>query len=246
MSNDGRPASADHLDLVRTLADLAREFGNSRQVRTTDDVLDSVLSVSIELVEPADHASVGSVGGAATSATGFPRRATSDVASTLDDVQVSAGVGPSVEVLSTVDGEPTALAGSVERWPALAETATASGVRSIAAVPMFTKERTLGVLTLYSVTESAFDDEDLTVASAVAAHAAIALQGVQKEAQFRSGLASRDIIGQAKGMLMERFEVDSVQAFEMLSRLSQDNNRPLHLLAADIVEAGAKLRQESS
>ena len=50
-----------------------------------------------------------------------------------------------------------------------------------------------------------------------------------------SALASRDIIGQAKGMIMERFAIDAVQAFELLRKLSQDTNTPLARLAADLV-----------
>ncbi|MBY6707859.1 GAF and ANTAR domain-containing protein [Rhodococcus sp. BP-241] len=248
MSNDGRPPSSEHLDLVRTLAELAREFAGSRQVRTIDEVLDHVLAVSVDLIDAADHASVRLA--AEVSGPAEPSRTSSDIAAALDRVQRRPGDGPTVDLLhrsSEADVDlADVVAGPVHRWPGLAEVADAVGVRALAAVPLAMHERTLGVLTLYSSSTAAFDEDSLTVATAIAAHAAIAVQSLQKEAQFRSGLASRDIIGQAKGMLMERFEVDSVQAFEMLSKLSQNNNRPLHKLAADIVEAGAKLRYPST
>lgn len=54
--------------------------------------------------------------------------------------------------------------------------------------------------------------------------------------QLRRGLATRDIIGQAKGMLMERFDVDSAAAFELLVRLSQQSNTPLAVIARKLVE----------
>jgi AmiR/NasT family two-component response regulator len=60
---------------------------------------------------------------------------------------------------------------------------------------------------------------------------------VRRDEQFRSALASRDIIGQAKGMIMERFKIDAVQAFELLKRLSQSSNTPLAVVARQLVES---------
>jgi AmiR/NasT family two-component response regulator len=65
----------------------------------------------------------------------------------------------------------------------------------------------------------------------LATHAALAFAAVDTQGQFYSALASRDHIGQAKGILMERFDVDSVQAFGMLRKMSQDTNTPLRDVA---------------
>ena len=59
----------------------------------------------------------------------------------------------------------------------------------------------------------------------------------RQQGDFRSALASRDLIGQAKGMLMERFTIDAVAAFELLRRLSQDTNTPLVEVARQVTEA---------
>ncbi len=59
-----------------------------------------------------------------------------------------------------------------------------------------------------------------------------------REAQFQSALASRDAIGQAKGMLMERFGVDAVRAFELMRHLSQESNTPIVTIAARIITTG--------
>ncbi|MCV7022521.1 ANTAR domain-containing protein [Mycolicibacterium novocastrense] len=77
--------------------------------------------------------------------------------------------------------------------------------------------------------------EDLALA--VAAHAAIGLATARRDDQFQTALASRDIIGQAKGMIMERFGVDAPAAFNLLVSLSQEKNTPLHLIAAQLVDA---------
>jgi hypothetical protein len=71
-----------------------------------------------------------------------------------------------------------------------------------------------------------------------AAHTALAWNMVRRGEQFRSALASRDIIGQAKGTVMERFDVGAVQAFDMLKRLSQTTNSPVVDIARRLVQAG--------
>ncbi|PRC44823.1 hypothetical protein C6A85_98280, partial [Mycobacterium sp. ITM-2017-0098] len=68
-----------------------------------------------------------------------------------------------------------------------------------------------------------------------AAHSSVAWNSARREAQFQRALTSRDIIGQAKGMIMERYRVDAVQAFELLRKLSQDSNVALIQVAADLV-----------
>ena len=71
-------------------------------------------------------------------------------------------------------------------------------------------------------------------------HAAIALINDKRERQFKAALASRDVIGQAKGMIMERFGVDAPRAFAMLTAISQETNTPVRDLAARLVDC-AKL-----
>ena len=68
-------------------------------------------------------------------------------------------------------------------------------------------------------------------------HAAVALSAVNTRQQIDSALASRDHIGQAKGIVMERFDVDAVQAFAMLKTLSQESNTPLRQLAERVIDS---------
>ena len=72
----------------------------------------------------------------------------------------------------------------------------------------------------------------------LATQAAIALIADDKDLQFRSALASRDMIGQAKGMIMERFDVDGNRAFELLKRLSPDSNTRLVDVATELIARG--------
>jgi hypothetical protein len=93
----------------------------------------------------------------------------------------------------------------------------------------------LGALNLYSRPPNAFDDESEQVGLLFASHAAVAFAGVRKEAQLAKAVVSRDLIGQAKGILMERYNISPERAFLVLTRISQDNNRKLHDIATELV-----------
>lgn len=123
-----------------------------------------------------------------------------------------------------------------ERFPdyrrdALAETP----IRSIMAFQMFIAGETLGALNVYSEQPGVFTPQSRNLGLIFAAHTSVAWNAARREDQFRRALSSRDIIGQAKGMIMERYGVDAVQAFEVLRKLSQDSNVPLIKIATDLV-----------
>jgi len=88
-----------------------------------------------------------------------------------------------------------------------------------------------GALNLLSSSPHAFDDDAVSIGASLATHAAIAVIAAQREEQFRDALESRDTIGQAKGMLMEKLSVDADQAFRLLRKLSQQRNTPLYEIA---------------
>jgi AmiR/NasT family two-component response regulator len=79
--------------------------------------------------------------------------------------------------------------------------------------------------------------ESQALGAMLATHAAIALITDDRQHQFESALASRDVIGQAKGMIMERFSVDATRAFEMLRKISQASNTPVNDIARRLTTA---------
>ncbi|ORA25358.1 hypothetical protein BST12_03495 [Mycobacterium angelicum] len=81
---------------------------------------------------------------------------------------------------------------------------------------------------------------------AFATHAALAWNISRRDDQFRSALASRAIIGQAKGMLMERFGIDAVAAFYLLKRLSQESNTPVVDISHRLVNVERPRREAPS
>ena len=102
---------------------------------------------------------------------------------------------------------------------------------------LFTDQKKMGALNFYGEQPAVFDDDAVEMGLILATHAALAWKLLRREEQFRSALGSRDIIGQAKGMLMERFKIDAVQAFELLKRLSQNSNTPVATVARQLVES---------
>ncbi len=53
--------------------------------------------------------------------------------------------------------------------------------------------------------------------------------------QLRCALESRDIIGQAKGVVMERFNVDATAAFQLLVKVSQNANIPVEQISRKLI-----------
>lgn len=123
------------------------------------------------------------------------------------------------------------------RWPAYCREARETPIRSIISFQLFADHHQMGALNFYADQPYAFDDDAAEMGLILATHAAVGWNMVRRDEQFRSALASRDIIGQAKGMIMERFKIDAVQAFELLKRLSQSSNTPLAVVARQLVES---------
>ena len=129
-----------------------------------------------------------------------------------------------------------------ERWPRFGSAASAEGINSSLSFQLFTYGKCRAALNLFGRNRNAFNMEAEAIAGMLATHAATALivhNGAlivhNKELQFRSALASRDAISQAKGMIMERFNVDAIRAFELMVRVSQNSNTRVADLAQEIV-----------
>jgi len=108
-------------------------------------------------------------------------------------------------------------------------------IRSIMAFQMFIAGETMGALNVYSEEPNVFGQVSRDMGLIFAAHSSVAWNAARRDEQFKRALGSRDLIGQAKGMIMERYGVDAVQAFEVLRKLSQDSNVPLVQVATELV-----------
>ena len=158
------------------------------------------------------------------------------VAETVDDIQDRTKEGP---CLTSAWEQHTVRVNDVAaevRWPLFCrETLQSTPVRSAQSFQLFRHRESMGALNFYGGLPGTFDDESLELGLTLAAHIAIAWNLLLRDDQFRSALASRDVIGQAKGILMERFGIDAVAAFDLLKKLSQESNTPLAALADKVV-----------
>ncbi len=130
-----------------------------------------------------------------------------------------------------------------QRWPRYAQRLADAGLRSVLGVPLHAFGSTIGVMNVYRDTAAPWSTEDVTAAQilgALGASAVVYSSDVTHErdlaTQLRSAITSRDTIGQAKGILMEREQVDADAAFALLRDISQRSNRKLREVAAAIVE----------
>jgi AmiR/NasT family two-component response regulator len=72
----------------------------------------------------------------------------------------------------------------------------------------------------------------------VAAHASVALARIRSERDLWRAIDSRHLIGQAQGILMERFKLSPERAFSVLRRHSQQHNIKLHQVAGELISTG--------
>ena len=123
-----------------------------------------------------------------------------------------------------------------ERWPRFSPLAAELGLHSMLSVRLFDSEQTLGALNLYSTSVRDFEEDDVAMAHIFGQHASVALATARREAGLRQAIDARHLIGQAQGILMERFDLTADQSFAVLRRYSQENNVKLRSVAAEIIE----------
>ncbi|SFO48894.1 ANTAR domain-containing protein [Pseudonocardia ammonioxydans] len=161
--------------------------------------------------------------------------ATDDRVPALVEVMGRCGHGPCVDTLASATAEEIVVADLVEeqdRWPGFAPAAIAAGMRSVVCVAMAPDDHPAKSLSAWSDEPGAFADPwERTVMAAFVTQAAIAVYGAQRAAHLTRALATRDVIGRAKGILMERFSLGDDDAFGLLVRSSQDINMKLHDVA---------------
>jgi GAF domain-containing protein len=130
--------------------------------------------------------------------------ATDPLVNDVDQAQYETGQGPCLDAIHEQRIVRAPVLATDRRWPRFAERATAIGVRSMLSFRLYVLDGNLGALNLYALTPNAFDDESEHVGALFAAHAAIAMASAQREQNLVQAVSVRDLIGQAKGILMER------------------------------------------
>ncbi len=214
--------------MVERLMDVARQLAGQD---TPTSTAESLTRLAVELVAGADDAGVTMRHSKGRLESVAP---TSGLVAQADGLQHSLREGPCVDALEADEVETRDLAAET-RWPRWRPEVLESGVRSMLCVQLRLDDRGLGALNLYSTRPEAFDDGDRAAARYLASHGAILMSAARERDTLQQALESRTTIGQAEGLLMERFGIDAETAFTVLVRYSQSTQTKLSTVAEDLV-----------
>jgi len=218
--------------LARQLSDLARSLEAEHDPTA---MLDEVVQAAVRLIPGADEASISVVIGRSDVSSRHP---TGELPTKVDAVQNRTGQGPCLDAVFNHTTVRVPDMAHEDRWPTFAAGAADLGAASMLSFQLYVEGDNLGALNLYSRRPNAFDDDSEHVGLLFASHAAIAFADAEKVRNLKVSLASRDVIGQAKGILMERFKISGDQAFLLLTRASQNRNRKLRDIAEELAHTG--------
>jgi GAF domain-containing protein len=219
-------------ELAGRLGELARAFQAERSVAGT---LDAIVRAAVGTVPGADQAGVSQVEDRRTVRT---MTGTDPLVYEVDQAQYDEHQGPCLDALFVHRTVLVPDMAAETRWPRFSARALALGVGSMLAFQLYVDSGRLGSLNLYSRQPGAFDDESERVGVLFAAHAGIALADAEQLRHLSRALDVRDLIGQAKGILMERHKLTGDQAFGLLVTVSQNTNTRLVEVARYLVETG--------
>ncbi len=216
-----------------------------------DELLQKVVLLARHTVDGAHSASITVVdqGHFRTS------NSTDDEALTIDEAQYADDDGPCLRALRGASQLQVVVGNGDHDWPRVQEKAREIGVTSILSTPLVRAPGdAVGALNIYGRQDRRFPDSALRTAALIGEHAAILVgnaldlvSATELNEQLRHAVASREIIGEAKGIIMERESCTRDEAFEVLRRASQRENRKLRDLAEElVVRVEARQHQEQS
>lgn len=217
--------------VAAALAEATKHFNRPRAL---DETLSAIAEAARDTIPGVDHAGISILhrnGRIETLAS------TDRLVRRLDTIQYELREGPCVESVTT--DQPVVVASHIrraDRWPNYVPRATEEGLRAQLALRLYSNEATFGSLNLY-VTESDIIHRDaVQVAELFTTHAAIALGHARYEHQLNEALVSRKVIGQAIGVIMERYKINEDRAFNFLVRASSTSNIKLRDVAESVLE----------
>ncbi|WP_082533853.1 ANTAR domain-containing protein [Marmoricola sp. Leaf446] len=217
--------------MARAIAHAAQQM---HRPATVDDTLEVIVRSAVEALPTFDHIGVSTVEKDGRIVT---RASTSALVLELDDLQYSLAEGPCVASMDGDDVVPAPRIAGDERWPHYLPGALALGLRSQLGVRLHLDDHgTIGGLNLYSTTSDDISEEDVAVAAFFATHAALALGTARHVESLNQAVATRQLIGQAIGILMERYVLSEQAAQAFLWRTSSHGNTKVRAVAADLVD----------
>jgi GAF domain-containing protein len=196
--------------------------------------LQAIVSTATSMLSPARHAGLIIISRGEL----IPRASTGEPPLLLDRLQQQLGEGPCISAARHQSVSRIEDTRHDQRWPQFSTEAARLNVLSMLCVPLRAHERCLGALSLYADQPAAFTDLHERVTTLLATFAALALAEAQRAEQMNDALGNRDVIGQAKGILMERRGITADAAFAVLARVSQAENTKVAEIARRLAQTG--------
>jgi hypothetical protein len=218
--------------LLLARADLAVELSGEP---TPTEQLARVVCLAVRLVPGTEHAGVSLQRGGQKVEN---LAATSTIATACDQARHDLGEGPLPQVGVIHGSIRIDDLGAERRWPRFAARAVELGVRSMLVCELPGTRGGTGMLSLYSSRRRGFNAASELVAPVFASRAALALAHAEQVLNLRRAIGTRQVIGEAVGILMERHRLTADQAFERLVTVSQHRHVKLRELATRLTETG--------
>lgn len=179
--------------------------------------------------------------------------ATDDFTLKIDHDQYENREGPCLQALSTQEVVSVENIANDIRWPNFAKAAERDGLGAVLSLPLSARDQPIGALNLYSKKANSFGDNSRPLGELFARQASVAISNahvyrsaVQLAEQLKDAIKTREVIGEAKGILMAQERVTEDEAFEMLKRVSQNKNVKLREIAQKIVDEAVKKPGQSN
>jgi GAF domain-containing protein len=221
------------LKYAEDFARLAEQLLAEHQEQPT---LERIAALALQAVDPCDWCAItlrDAQGRLSTPA------ATSDVAERAAELENELGEGPCLDAVWDMNSVSVNDLTAPNRWQRWSPAAVGLGIKSMLSVRLeLSGQPVVASLNLFARMPGVFDATDLAIASIFARHAGQALAAARIEEGLRAAARSRQVIGIAQGMLMQRFGLNLDQSFELLRRYSQTRNLKLRTLAENLVESG--------
>jgi GAF domain-containing protein len=209
--------------------------------RELSEVLDEIVRIARRAIPGSEATSITLI----REDRGFTAACDGQLAMDADELQYERGYGPCLDAGRSGELFVVTDMGTEERWPDYAAHVAELGVRSSLSVPLPFQGASIGALNNYARQPAAFGERDVALGEEVAAFVAIAVGNAEAAARatddvanMRRAMASRAVIEQAKGILMERYKITSEQAFTLLTHASQRSNVKLRDVAEELTATG--------
>jgi hypothetical protein len=215
-------------ELVIALRAAARGLAGKRGIRDLEETLGQIVDAAVATIPGVDAGSISITEHGRVET----RHPSTEAIRKLDETQSQLNEGPCLTAIEDPPESGIVIAqdftgDDAGRWPRFAPVAVETGYRALMSTQLSADGGPRAALNLYSHEADAFDDHARTLAGLFGVQAAILLYGADTAAHLQRAVDSRDLIGQAKGILMERFSLDDDGAFQMLVKSSQDTNLKL-------------------